>query len=372
MSTALAPSPPEISGSIASQIDQFSGAIVIPPPEGDRNRPQPRLGVLTASGEEVENSITWRGENRVSLTPAMPPASEIQDLAGRWIYMGPLFGHFGHFMVESIARLWALREVGEIDGVVFVPKFHRRPQHILERYLPLLRSLGVGVRVVNLEVSTRVENLFVPVQGFGLYQMIDGAPEFRDYMRQKAFRDIAPCGPEKVYISRTQLPPARGCVLGEDRLESWLEAEGYAPFHPQKHDLLEQVAAYKSATHIVSLDCSPLHLVALAGNPDQKVGIIARRSGDFDQMFARQIRAFTKAQVCTVNALVRNLVAKGQNRVSRESWGELDFARVYTALCQGQLVGGQDPWRPLSQAEARAAADAAGERAGTSFQPLEF
>ena len=66
---------------------------------------------------------------------------------------------------------------------------------------------------------------------------------------------------------------ASGC------LQARLEAEGYVPFHPQKHDFATQIAAYKAATHVISVDASPLHLLALVGNARQKVGIIARRGG---------------------------------------------------------------------------------------------
>ena len=67
----------------------------------------------------------------------------------------------------------------------------------------------------------------MPVQGFGMFGMIEGAPEFRAYMRRHAGRDIAPKGARKIYISRSALPPGRGSILGEARLEAWLEAEGY-------------------------------------------------------------------------------------------------------------------------------------------------
>ena len=63
------------------------------------------------------------------------------------------------------------------------------------------------------------------------------------------------------------------------KLRLTMREEGYEVFHPQKHSHLEQIQAYKAATHVIAVDCSPLHLLALVGHDAQKVGVIARRPG---------------------------------------------------------------------------------------------
>ncbi len=212
---------PDLSGSIAERISVHEGAVVVPPPVGAANRPTPRLGVLGADGVLDDNSVTWRGDDRVTLPPHQPPESDIGPLAGTWVFMGPLFGHFGHFMVETISRIWAIDQVrDQIDGAIFVPKYQHHAQRNLKIYAPLLEALGVTTETVNLEHPTRVERLYVPAQGFGLFQMIEGAPEFRSFVRRYAGKSIAPQGAEKIYISRSGLGAGPGCILGEHRLES--------------------------------------------------------------------------------------------------------------------------------------------------------
>ncbi len=336
---------PDLNERIADKIDHLERAIVVPPAKGLGNQSVQKSGVLTADGEHVVNSITWRGTSQVSVRPSMPSPDSIQDLAGTHLFLGPLFGHFGHFLVESICRIWAVDQLrGRIDGVVYVPKFQNRPEHVASVYRPFLEELGVDLPMRNLDEPTRVESLYVPQQGFGMFQMIEGAPEFREFVRRHAGKRIEAKGPEKLYISRSGLPPVRGSILCERLLEAALEADGYVVFHPQKHSFIEQIAAYKAARQIVSVDCSPLHLLALVGDSGQNVGIIARRGGGLDQYFARQIRAFQEAKAHTFGSLCGNWIEKSSHRPDRTSWGQVDFDVLGHGLKAAGLLSPNASW----------------------------
>jgi capsular polysaccharide biosynthesis protein len=340
---------PSLANPIKDNIDCLKGALVIPPPKGDANRSVQKSGVLDAEGNFVANSITWRNTNQVNLEPPMPPEAEIVDLEGSYMFAGLLFGHFGHFLVESICRIWAVEFLKDkIDGVIFVPKFQNRPQHVMNVYRPFLELLGVDMPVINIEDPTRVETLYVPQQGFGMFEMIEGAPEFRNFINKHAGKNVTPVGPEKIYVSRSALPPQRGSLLGEKRLEALLEEEGYTAFHPQKHSHEEQIAAYKAARCIISIDGSPLHLAALVGDGEQKIACIARRAGDLDKIFARQFKAFQGNEVTTISALVQNWIPETDNRPSRVSFGEVDFSEIYTALKSGGFIEGDTPWKAFT------------------------
>lgn len=360
---------PDIAGGLPP-IRLVEGAIVVPPAKGLGNQSVQRSGVLFPDGSLVPESVTWRGTAQVTVQPAMPQG-RIDELTGTWLFLGPLFGHFGHFLVESIARIWAFGRLrDEIDGVLFVPKFQNRPAQILEQYRPFLEALGVRGRMLNLEEPTRVERLHVPPQGFGMFQMIEGSPEFRDFVRAHAGRDVEPQGHARIYISRSALPVQRGSILAETVLEEHLKEEGYVPFHPQKHSFLDQIAAYKAATHIVGVDCSPFHLVALVGHRDQTVGVIARRDGDLDQAFARQIHAFQGSDVAAINHLKRNWIEEHMNRASRTSWGEVDFPALGTSLRECGLIRGGN-WPAIPDADIRKQIEAIGAAQGIRFKPWE-
>lgn len=363
---------PDISGSIADQITELEGAFVVPPQKGLGNQSVQKSGVLDASGALVENGITWRGKIAVTIAPAMPDLADVEELPGTWMFMGPLFGHFGHFLVESICRIWAVDALrGKIDGILYVPKFQNRPEYVASVYRPFLQALGVDLPMRNIEDPTRVERLYVPRQGFGMFQMIEGAPEFRAFIKAHAGKSIAPEGAEKIYISRSELPGARGSILAEKRLECWLEAEGYTPYHPQKHSHAEQIAAYRAARQIIGVDCSPLHLLALVGDADQRTAIIARRDGDLDQIFARQINAFQGAEAFAINHLRRNWIEEHSNRPSRTSWGEIAYPALRISLMEAGLIEGKEEWPDLTEEEMAAEIARISEGAGCGFKPYE-
>ncbi|SHI87118.1 glycosyltransferase 61 family protein [Wenxinia saemankumensis] len=366
MTTDLAP--PDLTRSIADRIALIEGGIVVPPAKGLGNQSVQRSGVLRPDGTLVPESVTWRGRTQVTVAPALP-AGEIADLPGTWMFLGPLFGHFGHFLVESICRIWAYARLeGRIDGVLYVPKFQNRPEHVANVYRPFLRALGVGAEMRNLEEPARVERLYVPQQGFGMFQMIEGAPEFRDFVRARAGKGIAPQGAERIYVSRSALPPARGSILFERRLEALLEAEGYTILHPQKLDHAGQIAAYRAARDVIAVDCSPLHLLALVGNSDQRVGVIARRDGRLDEIFARQIRAFQGAEATAIDTLRHNWIEDHASRPSRTSWGEIDFPALGRALNAAGLIAGGLDWSRPDEDEVTAEIARISQASGIAFK----
>ena len=359
--------PPDLSRPL--RIAEVEGGLVVPPAKGLGNQSVQRSGVLRPDGTLVGESVTWRGRTQVTTAPERPDA--VEELGGTWLFLGPLFGHFGHFLVESIARIWAVDAVRDrIDGALFVPKFQNRPQYVLDQYRDFLRALGVDVEVRNVEDPTRVERVLVPEQGFGMFDMIGGSREFRDFVAAHAGKGVAPAGDAKIYVSRSALPPQRGSVVGEDVLERRLEAEGYAVYHPQKHTHLEQIAAYKAATHIVGVDCSPLHLAALVGNADQTYGIVARRAGELDKIFARQIEAFLGAKATGIDHLRRNWIEESGNRPSRTSRGEVDFAALGRSLADAGLIEDGD-WADLTPDEIEADIARTAEAAGQGYKPYE-
>lgn len=365
------PTAPLLDGSIAGKIAVIENAIVVPPAKGLGNQAIQKSGVLRPDGSIVEESITWRGRSRVTIAPEMPAEDELDHLEGSHVFMGPLFGHFGHFLVESIARIWALDHIDEeIDGICFVPKFQNRPQHVMQTYRPFMNALGVNTAMVNLANPTRVDKLYVPQQGFGMFHMIEGAPEYREFIRKHAGHSIAPQGAEKIYISRSALPPIRGSVIGEQVIEERLKAEGYEIYHPQKHSFQDQIAAYRAAKQIVAIDCSPLHLLALVGNADQKVAVIARRDGDLETLFANQIKAFQNADARGFNHLRRNWIEETHAKPSRTSWGEISLRDLSVSLKRmGLIEGGM--WPELTDDEVAADVAKLAEGVGAAFKPFE-
>lgn len=352
-------------------IREVKDAIVVPLPSDNDGIQALHTGVLTTDLAEVEESITWRDGNRFSLLPRTPEATEIEHIEGRYMFAGLMFGHFGHFLVETTARLWAYEQLkGQIDGIVFVPKVQRRIDHVLNVYTPFLRLLDIECPIINLPEPARFDTLMVPQQGFGMFGMIQGLPQYRDFMRSRMGAKIASDGAAKLYVSRSTLPEGRGGLIGETLIEEYLAAEGYRIFHPQKHSHEEQLVAYKSADFIISPDGSPLHMAALVAKPTAKVAVLARRPSIAAQ-FEIQFRAFCGLDTVTIDALRCHWIPNNHARPSRLSYGEVDFGTVYKQLKAGGLIGAKKPWPEMTEQDRKAVMDSLEERQKIGFKLYE-
>lgn len=344
--------------------------LVIPPFGITTARERPS-GVLDADGQFVLQSQSWSNStNPVNTAPSLTDESVVEHLAGRHIFAGIFYGHFGHFIVESLARLWALDAVeGAVDGLIFTPKQSRVTDHHVRHYQDMFSAFGVNVPVRIAQLPTRVDELIVPAQGFGMHDLIEGSAAFRDYINRHAGKSVPPEGAEKLYISRSKLPPFRGSILGEWKIEEYLAAEGYEIFHPQFATQNQQIAHYRAARKIVGADCSPLHLLGYVGDSGQSAGILTRRSMEIGSYLVRQLDAFKNMKVAEINCLVNDWLPQPGGRPSRSSWGEADFTQMHARLLEAGLITNPEPWTPLTQAERDSELERLSETHQTAFKP---
>lgn len=336
---------------LVGDIEVLENAIVVPAAPGDARGIARNGGVLKSDGSWSAMGTAWRSSAHPVLCPTdQPLEEEIENISGTYLYGGMLYGHFGHFLCESTARLWALDHVDmAIDGIIFIPKrIPGWPAKKIRHHAKFFAALGLDT--VNMHASStpvRVERLIVPPQGFGTRDMIEGAPEYRQYMKENLGADIAADGPKKLYISRSELFSKRGSILGEKTLEKHLIAQGYTVFHPQQHDIDVQIAHYKAASVIVSLDGSALHLAAYLAQPDQKIAVLNRRPSDIITDFSAQYLKFANIEPLLINAVSRFWYREGSRRQKNEMYSLVDFPTIQAQLIDGGFIEASDKWAAL-------------------------
>ncbi len=315
------------SGPFAGHIQTLHNALVLP------ERPQDQklaAGVLDAKGNYAPLSRGWIRAGKPMPEPRLAPNEPITDLPGRHLYAGHFRAHFGHFLVESTARLWALDHIqGRFDSILYLPyRGDTAPIARDEAPAHFFRLLGIKTPVRAMPGALRVEQLCIPELGFGWEDRYAGSPAFHAFMRGR-LGHIAAEGSEKLYISRARLNPQRGGVLCETVIEDNLARLGFEIFHPERHPLEVQIARYKAARQVIALDGSALHLAAFVLDPSARVAMILRRSRANAADYVRQFKGFCGIDLAVVDVIARDWVAMEANRSDFRSIGELDFAALF-------------------------------------------
>ncbi|RMB12442.1 glycosyltransferase family 61 protein [Eilatimonas milleporae] len=205
----------------------------------------------------------------------------VATLPGRYMYGGPLFIHYGHFITESLGRLWGLSPAdetyGPVDGVVFLPltKLEIAGADDLRAYMTrTFEYLGLAPdRLVFPSAPVRVESLIVPEQGCGL-----GMPSLPAFRRFVAARRREKHSPHKyVYVSRENYLH-KASLLGESLLAARLAAAGFFILRPEEYPIAEQVDILASADVLVFAEGSALHTMLLVPDYRGRVYIVRRRN----------------------------------------------------------------------------------------------
>lgn len=224
------------------------------------------------------------------------------------IFGGYLLRHFGHFMHESLSRLWWLGQGETSDPLVDVVRSRLQTQkgdvvffmpHWLDggKDLPaymaeVLTGLGLSIERIRILVdTTQVRHLLIPAQcwGFNIDQPVWNEHlgcDCRQLMRGLLGSYALPPTPEedgtppsdKLYITRSGLPLTLGRLLGDVFLDRLMEAAGFRIFHPEHHPIAEQIRHYSQASELVFMDGSALYLLWFCRlRPGVRIHVILRR-----------------------------------------------------------------------------------------------
>jgi capsular polysaccharide biosynthesis protein len=176
------------------------------------------------------------------------------------VWAGGLIGHYGHFLTESVARLWPLLPGGPLPGatVVFVPLNSGEPRFAAE----WLGAFGIRVFSLPARGIVRFTEMHVPDPAWrtGAY----AAPEMRA-IHLHARRGLAVPHLPRVrltYLSRTKITQGRK-IEDEALLEREVVSRANV-IHPEELSLAEQVAAFERSEVVAGIVGSALHTVLMA------------------------------------------------------------------------------------------------------------
>lgn len=331
-------------------------------------RPVVDGGVYDADGNIIEAGCHLKEPLRNIPRPQVDLDVPTQHLPGSWLYGGRLAPHFGHFLTESLGRLWALDDAGDIAGIVF--QWHTQARNAPEPSADartvspiadrILNLLGIDCPVRLMYGDATVERLIVPTQLMALTsgRQVAGHPRFRRFAARLAAHPSIPTRPPglRLFVSRAGLENRHARVLMEHWLDEVFSADGYMVIHPEKLTLEDQISLYNSAQQIVFSEGSAIHLYALVARPEQHVGIIARRSPPM-MRFVNQIASGGPRSVQVFDAIEAMVVPVVDDGTPMPGWNGkfsdsvLDYRKLAGELqAAGFLRTAQLPEAPSAAA----------------------
>jgi hypothetical protein len=307
-------------------------------------------------GLPVAESQCFGTSEQDPVTVFPKPSNPVRHLGGTYLFGGILSGHFGHMLTEGTGRLWALEGRGDVAGVLFFARPFDKVRRCARQFSHLEQLLGLPPVTV-LEQPVTVDALIVAAQGLGSETLLRGRPELRSFLRGR-LAAIAPAGnARRLYISRSGLPARRGMILGEAGLESLFAAAGYEIVRPETLSLPQQVALYRAASHVVGTEGSPFHLLAMAGQPHCKVGVIQRRRSPSFARICDHLEEFLGGRVLRADSIA-SIHAPESSKQSNLVYLEPSRPALWQGLNAAGFLDGapaSSPWENMATNERLAA-----------------
>lgn len=269
-------------------------------------------GIYTSGGELLPDTQFTRSARDISVDLGV--YTEPSDELAEAIYAGPLLNHYGHFMLEAIARLWYAKDKPELPiiwscrvlpGLNDAQLDKRKRQFSFQK--DILEYLGIRNPQVLIVKPTRVGKLHVPQVG---YRISDTFTELHDDFLSCC--DYNPQDDCKLWLSRSALKDIYDAgELNAGILEKRLKDDGWEIFHPQEHSFKDQIAKLARAKRIAGFEGSALHnIIFLSNCSDLQVDIVLRRkSVNPNYVNIAKRKGFTQRLVLTDDRKI--IVGKG-------------------------------------------------------------
>lgn len=193
-----------------------------------------------------------------SVPATLPELDLIDAIEDEVVWGGSIINAYGHFLIESVSRLWPLLPGGRLEGLPVVWTTPRRAPYIQE----WCEAFGVKAIELPHDGVMRFTEMFVPEPAWRLNAWI--APEIREvHLHARAGIETPSVPKAKVlWLSRSGLERAR--IAYDEVLLEWLLREHVSVVNPEMMSLGEQIAAIEGSESIAGIVGSAFHTLLMA------------------------------------------------------------------------------------------------------------
>lgn len=236
-------------------------------------------GLYNRSGEIIEDAVDFRGPekstNNQDITHIGVKPDELPILQdGNYLYLGRINPHFGHFLINTLPRFWALDRI-EKQKTKFVYHGHEDPNawFAMDYFATIMACLEIEPSdFVPLTNRTRISRLTVPQSS--LMEQNYAHLEFKrlcEKIFSKLNLEINRDSAAPIYYSKQNLNGGVGRIVNEFEIEAAMSSQGIEIFHPQQHSFKDQIQKLASASVVLGTAGSFLHNTVFLPNPKKMV-----------------------------------------------------------------------------------------------------
>ncbi len=258
-------------------------AYVVPPKKNDFSG-NPNMSIHGVVGAHSHNYYNHIREGKVWLNNSLREKylrnniENAEMLEGVWLYGGPIFFHFGHFLSESIHRLWPLKDNSrKYQGVIFiVPPWFKGGWDELPGYCRSVLEKFEIPDVMFCRGLLQIEELHISKPGSMLG--VNSSQWYLNMMDQFPIFNLQGQGVgDKVFFSRRNYM-FKGRSFGLNSLSEQFVADGYIEICPENYSLQEQVDILLNSKFAIFEEGSAVHLLELLPKTVVKTYLIQRRA----------------------------------------------------------------------------------------------
>jgi capsular polysaccharide biosynthesis protein len=257
------------------RIDEVRGCIVVPAKKTSQGSSLSEMqgGVYDCLGNFVEASAQTRSEGR-SAVQAYQTQLDLPEAGIRLVeavYGGIILDHFGHFLLETTSRLWALTQLPRnLPWIFLIPLGVSLKQYQIR----LLAKIGLSSsRIIIVDQPIAIDKLHIPASGISYHHWVS-----KYYLAP--FQNSPGTGTKRfsgrIYLSRSHLHG--GFTVGERELEDYIQNHGWRVLKTDLLSFEDQISLFRSDNMIMGLQGSALHM-CLFSRPRSDVVHLCRSAG---------------------------------------------------------------------------------------------
>lgn len=191
------------------------------------------------------------------------------------VYCGYLIHHWGHFLVEGVARLWYFLERDpSVDKYVFALD-EGEVREVTGNYKEFFVLLNIWDKLEFINRPTTYREVLVPDLAFRRQDWY--SPKYLDVFHEVS-RNVPKAQeptPKKIYMSRSLLPKHGKLDFGFESLDDFYQKNGYVILFPERLSL-SQLIQYIRGADTVACVSGTLPQNMLFGKQGQKLVILER------------------------------------------------------------------------------------------------